>query len=183
MGSTHGQLEQAIFGGGCFWCQEAVFELVPGVVSVTNGYAGGSSPHPDYELVCTGKSGHIEVVKIQFDPAKVSFEDLLGVFFASHDPSSKDRQGADAGIQYRSVVFWVTPAQRDSLTKVIAQTEAKHGFRIVTESRAHADFPFWPAEDYHQHYFARHPDQAYCRMVIKPKVAHFVQDFKALLDV
>lgn len=178
MESQQAQLETAVFGGGCFWCQEAVFELVPGVVSVTNGYAGGTVPRPDYDLVCSGKSGHIEVVKIQFDPSLVAYRHLLTVFFSSHDPSSFDRQGADSGSQYRSVVFWTTEAQRAILEEAIRATEAKYRFTVVTERRSLADFPFWPAEDYHQHYFARHPDQSYCRMVIKPKLAHFLQEFK-----
>jgi len=169
-------LETAVFGGGCFWCQEAVFELVPGVISVENGYAGGRRPNPSYEQVCSGATGHIEVVRLQFDPQRVSFRELLRVFFASHDPTTMDRQGADAGSQYRSVVFWADDAQKAVLKNAMAEIETKQAIKIVTESRALADNPFWKAEEYHQHYFVQHPEQAYCRVVIRPKVAHYLAD-------
>lgn len=167
--------ESAVFGGGCFWCMEAVFQLVPGVLGVENGYAGGAKPNPSYEEVCRGDTGYIEVVRIRYDPARVGYRELLRVFFSSHDPSSIDRQGADAGPQYRSAVFWADETQRRILAEEIAAVEKERRIKVVTEARPLAAQPFWRAEEYHQDYFRKHPDQAYCRVVIKPKVDHYLQ--------
>ena len=165
--------EVATLGGGCFWCLEAVFELLRGVETVESGYAGGSVPKPTYEQVCSGRTGHAEVVQVTFDPAVLSYEDLLRVFFAIHDPTTLDRQGADVGPQYRSVIFTHTPAQQQSAEKVRDELTAAALFDrpIVTEIAACRDF--YRAEDSHQEYFRRNPTQPYCAAVVAPKVAKF----------
>lgn len=170
--------ETATLGGGCFWCVEAVFEGLRGVVSVRPGYSGGHLPDPSYEQVCTGRTGHAEVAQIEFDPSVLSFADLLEVFFAVHDPTTPDRQGHDRGSQYRSVIFCHDPAQRETAERVIAglvPDPAWEGGRVVTQV---VDFEaFYAAEDYHREYFRRNPDQGYCRVVIAPKVAKFLRRF------
>lgn len=170
--------ETATLGGGCFWCVEAVFEGLRGVVSVRPGYSGGHLPGPSYEQVCTGRTGHAEVAQIEFDPSVLSFADLLEVFFAVHDPTTPDRQGHDRGSQYRSVIFCHDPAQRATAERVIAglvPDPAWEGSRVVTQV---VDFEaFYAAEDYHREYFRRNPDQGYCRVVIAPKVAKFLRRF------
>lgn len=165
--------EQATFGGGCFWCLEAVFELVRGVDRVVSGYAGGSLPSPSYEQVCTGTTGHAEVVQITFDPAQVSFRDLLNIFFTTHDPTTLNRQGADVGTQYRSAIFYHDAAQKATAEEAIKELTAAGLWSnpIVTQI-APLDI-FYAAEDYHQGYFRAHPGQSYCRAVIDPKVAKF----------
>ena len=163
----------ATFGGGCFWCLEAVFELVRGVKSVVSGYAGGHVPNPTYEEVCGKQTGHAEVVQVTFDPAVVSFRDLLGVFFAYHDPTTLNRQGADVGPQYRSVVYTHDDEQKQITDEVIAELNASGVFPgpIVTEV---APLPtFYPAEDYHQGFYRGNPMQGYCRAVVAPKVQKF----------
>ena len=167
----------AVFGGGCFWCLDAVFRGLEGVVSVESGYAGGRTVNPTYEQVCGGRTGHAEVVKIVFDPSVISFRDLLKVFFTIHDPTTKDRQGNDVGTQYRSVVFAQTPEQRAETEAVIAELSQQRLWRdpIVTEV-ADAE-PYYPGEAYHQDYFAHHPAQAYCQAMIEPKVAKFRKTF------
>ncbi len=169
--------ETATLGGGCFWCLEAVYDQTRGVLDVVSGYAGGHVPNPDYETVCTGTTGHAEVVQITFDPQEIRFRDLLEIFFAIHDPTTLNRQGADVGTQYRSVIFYHDEAQRETARQVIAELEASQAFPnpIVTEvSPLDA---FYPAEDYHQEYFRRNPHQGYCRAVIAPKVAKFQKKF------
>jgi peptide-methionine (S)-S-oxide reductase len=161
--------EFAVFGGGCFWCLEAVFERVPGVRAVVNGYAGGHVDHPTYEEVCSHTTGHAEVVQIEFDPAAVTYEHLLEVFWEAHDPTSLNRQGADEGPQYRSVIFYLNAAQKAAAEKSEAAAQVQLSRPIVTQIEPLKQF--WPAEDYHQHYFAKHPDQGYCAFVIRPKVA------------
>ena len=161
--------EFAVFGGGCFWCLEAVFERVPGVVAVVNGYSGGHADQPTYEQVCSHTTGHAETVQIEYDPAKVSYEHLLDVFWDSHDPTTPNRQGADEGPQYRSVVFYLNEAQQAEAEKSKAAAQARYPDPIVTSIEPLKKF--WPAEDYHQHYFAQHPFQGYCALVIRPKVA------------
>jgi len=161
--------EFAVFGGGCFWCMEAVFERVPGVVAVVNGYSGGHLANPTYEDVCSHTTGHAEVVQIEYDPAKVSYEHLLDVFWDSHNPTTLNRQGADEGTQYRSVVFYFDEGQRAAAEKSKAAARARYPDPIVTEIVPLQKF--WRAEDYHQHYFAQHPNQGYCALVIRPKVA------------
>jgi peptide-methionine (S)-S-oxide reductase len=169
--------EVAVLGGGCFWCVEAVFLDLRGVKSVLPGYAGGHVDNPNYEQVCGKDTGHIEVARIEFDPAVLSFRDLLGVFFATHDPTTPGRQGNDVGPQYESAIFWQTEAQRDQAREVIDDLRAQNIFDapIVTEILPPAKF--WPAEDYHRNYFALHPEQGYCQFVIAPKVAKFRKSF------
>ena len=166
--------EFAVLGGGCFWCMEAVFERVPGVVAVVNGYSGGQVANPTYEEVCTHTTGHAEVVQIEFDPAQCSYEHLLDVFWNAHDPTSLDKQGADEGPQYRSVIFYLNGAQKAAAEKSKAAAQRELTRPIVTEIVPLQKF--WPAEDYHQHYFAKHPDQGYCAFVIRPKVMHLQQE-------
>jgi peptide-methionine (S)-S-oxide reductase len=158
----------ATLGGGCFWCLEAVFELLDGVKSVTSGYAGGHTPHPTYKQVCAGDTGHAEVIQIAFDPAKVSYEKLLETFWEIHDPTTLNRQGADVGPQYRSIILYHDEVQKQAAEK--SRREAAPRFRspIVTEIVPLTKFH--PAEQYHQDYFRNNPDQAYCAVVIKPKV-------------
>ncbi len=158
----------AVLGGGCFWCLEAVFELVPGVIDVENGYAGGKRLNPTYEEVSTGATGHAEVVRITFDPAKVSYAHLLDYFWKVHNPTTLDRQGADVGSQYRSVIFFADEGQRVAAQAAIAGIAKTYNDPIVTEL---LPLPrFYVAEDYHQDYFRKHPDAGYCRVVIAPKV-------------
>ncbi|MCS7040279.1 MAG: peptide-methionine (S)-S-oxide reductase MsrA [Caldilineales bacterium] len=169
--------EVATLGGGCFWCLEAVFDELQGVEDVVSGYAGGHVPNPSYEAVCTGRTGHAEVVQITFDPDIISYRDLLHVFFSIHDPTTRNRQGADVGPQYRSVIFYHSPEQKAVAEEVIAGLDAAGiwGRPIVTEVvpfRA-----FYPAEEYHQEYYRRNPFQGYCQVVIAPKVAKFRKQF------
>jgi len=165
--------EIAVLGGGCFWCLDAVFRELEGVVSVESGYAGGAGARPSYEAVCGGRTGHAEVVRVTFDPSVLSFRDLLGVFFAIHDPTTKDRQGHDVGSQYRSAIFAQTPEQRRTAEALVRELDAAKLWRapIVTEIADAA--PFWSAEAYHQDYFANNPAQPYCMGVVAPKVAKF----------
>jgi peptide-methionine (S)-S-oxide reductase len=169
--------ETAVLGGGCFWCLEAVFDELDGVRSVESGYAGGRSPNPSYEDVCSGGTGHAEVVRIAFDPSVLSFRDLLTVFFTIHDPTTRDRQGNDVGTQYRSVVFCQSPEQRATAESLVAELSAAKLWRdpIVTEIADAA--PFYEAERYHQEYFAGNPRQPYCAAVVAPKVAKFRKHF------
>ena len=163
--------ETATFGGGCFWCVEAVMQPLRGVRRVTSGYAGGHVENPTYREVCSGRTGHAEVAQVTFDPSEVSYRDLLHVFFATHDPTTLNRQGADVGTQYRSVVFYHDEAQREAAEAVIAELEAEGVFDrpIVTEVKPLE--AFYPAEDYHQDYFRQNPQAPYCQAVIAPKVA------------
>jgi peptide-methionine (S)-S-oxide reductase len=160
--------EQALLGGGCFWCLEAAYETMPGVLGVANGYAGGSLESPNYEQVCSGGSGHAEVVRITFDPKKLSYEAILELFWKIHDPTSLNRQGADVGEQYRSVIFYADEAQRAAAALSIVSAQAKLKAPIVTELLPAP--MFWPAEEYHQGYFRKHPGEGYCRIVIAPKL-------------
>jgi peptide-methionine (S)-S-oxide reductase len=166
-----GNPETATFGGGCFWCVEAVMLPLRGVRRVTSGYAGGRVKHPTYREVCSGRTGHAEVVQVEYDPAEVSYRDLLHVFFATHDPTTLNRQGADVGTQYRSVVFYHDDAQRAEAEAVIAELEAEQVFDRPIATEVKPLEAFYPAEDYHQDYFARNPAQPYCQAVIAPKVA------------
>ena len=179
---TSTPLGRATLGGGCFWCLDAVFRRLDGVADVVSGYAGGHVPDPSYEEVCDKRTGHAEVVQVVYDPRRISYADLLEVFFATHDPTTKDRQGGDVGPQYRSVVLAHDAAQRREAEATIARLERDGVFAdpIVTEV---ADLPaggpgrFWPAEAYHQDYYARHGRQPYCAFVIGPKVAKLRQKF------
>ena len=169
--------QTAVLGGGCFWCLEAVFDQLAGVQSVESGYAGGRGANPSYEAVCTGATGHAEVVRIRFDPAVLSFRDLLRVFFSIHDPTTRDRQGNDIGTQYRSVIFCQTPEQQSDAQAVIAELTAEEIWSapIVTEIAGAATF--YPAESYHQEYFERNGRQPYCQAVVAPKVAKFRKQY------
>jgi peptide-methionine (S)-S-oxide reductase len=165
--------EVATLAGGCFWCLDAVFRGLKGVEQVVSGYAGGTVPKPSYEAVCTGRTGHAEVVQVTFDPAVLSYRDLVAVFFGIHDPTTLNRQGADAGTQYRSAIYFHGPEQEQAAREVIAALEHERVFDapIVTEVAPATEF--YPAEEYHQDYFRRNPGQGYCRAVIAPKVAKF----------
>lgn len=173
--------EIAVLAGGCFWCLEAVYDDLNGVLSVESGYAGGKTAHPTYEQVCSGMTGHAEVVQVTFDPQIISFKELLQIFFTIHDPTTLNRQGADVGTQYRSAIFF-----RDEQQKMIAE-------QVITEFTSQKIWPnpivtevtpleaFYPAEAYHQEYFQRNPYQAYCQMIVAPKVAKFRQKFATRL--
>jgi peptide-methionine (S)-S-oxide reductase len=178
---TTNRTELATLGGGCFWCLEAVFLDLKGVERVVSGYAGGSVPNPSYEDVCTGRTGHAEVVQVTFDPAVLSYRDLLQVFFSIHDPTTLNRQGPDEGTQYRSAIFHHGPEQERVAREVIAELEGRGIWDspIVTEVTAAPSF--YPAEQYHQEYFRRNPGQGYCRVVIAPKVAKFRKEHLARL--
>jgi peptide-methionine (S)-S-oxide reductase len=172
--------EIAVFGGGCFWCTEAVFELVKGVISVTPGYAGGNLQNPSYQQVCTGRTGHAEVVRVEYDPAIVSYKDLLTVFFATHDPTTLNRQGADVGTEYRSVILYASQSQKQEADAFIRSlNESSSNRPIVTEVSPLERF--YEAEDYHREYFRKNPVAPYCQFVIDPKVAKLRQNLKALL--
>ncbi len=172
------ETKTAVFAGGCFWCTEAVFKTLRGVVSVAPGYSGGTVEHPTYEQVSSGTTGHAEAIKFEYDPALISYEDLLNVFFATHDPTTVDRQGNDVGPQYRSVVFYADEAQKAAADKFIAGLKAG-GLAVVTEVAPLT--VFWPAEDYHKNYYESHKDQPYCQIVIEPKLAKVKEKFAALL--
>jgi peptide-methionine (S)-S-oxide reductase len=169
--------EIATLAGGCFWCLEAVYDRLEGVESAVSGYMGGHPVNPTYEQVCQGNTGHAEVVCLTYDPAKVSFKDLLEVFFAIHDPTTLNRQGGDAGTQYRSAIFYHTPQQRADAEEIIARLNSAKLWEdaIVTELTPVSTF--YPAEDYHQEYFSRNPGQPYCQYVVSPKVAKFRKRF------
>lgn len=172
-----GQVELATLGGGCFWCLEAVYERVRGVTSVRSGYAGGSAERPTYQAVCSGTTGHAEVVQVAFDPGEISYREVLEIFFAIHDPTTLNRQGNDVGTQYRSAVFHHSDEQRRTALDTIAalDREGVWDAPIVTEV-ASLD-TFWEAEEHHQEYFRRNPYQPYCQVVVAPKVAKFRQRF------
>ena len=169
--------ELATLGGGCFWCLEAVFKDLKGVESVVSGYAGGEVPDPSYEQVCGGRTGHAEVVQIAFDPQVVTYRDLLDVFFTIHDPTTKDRQGADVGPQYRSIILHHSPEQKAAAEGAIAELEAKGVWHAPIVTELVPLETFYPGEDYHQDYFERNPRQRYCQIVIAPKVAKFRKEY------
>lgn len=164
-------------GGGCFWCLEAVFELVDGVTAVENGYCNGHTANPSYEQVCSGDSGHAEVVRVSFDDAQISLRELLEIFFTVHDPTTLNRQGNDVGTQYRSGIYFHDQAQAAVAREVLAELQAACGGRAVTELLPVASYSC--AEAYHQHYFAQNPDQGYCAFVVAPKVEKFRRSFQA----
>lgn len=173
-GQTNGQgKELATLGGGCFWCIEAIFEDIRGVSAAVSGYAGGHVPNPSYKQVCTGTTGHAEVVQVEFDPNVISYRDILEIFFGVHDPTTLNRQGADVGEQYRSVIFYHSPEQKRAAEETIRALGAAKAFRnpIVTQVEPFQEF--YPAEDYHQEYFKNNAWQPYCRVVIAPKVSKF----------
>ena len=166
-------------GRGCFWCTEAVFLRVKGVLGVESGYTNGPVVSPNYEQVCAGNTGHAEVVRVRFDTKVVSLEDLLQVFFTIHDPTTLNRQGADVGTQYRSGIYYTRPEQLGVIRQVVDEAQRAHGGKVVTEVQPEQNY--WPAEAYHQDYFANHPEQGYCAFVVAPKVDKFAKKFKELL--
>ncbi|EJL90782.1 methionine-S-sulfoxide reductase [Herbaspirillum sp. CF444] len=167
--------ETAILGGGCFWCLEAVYQQLKGVQHVESGYTGGHVNNPTYEQVCNGDTGHAEVVKLTFDPATISFREILEVFFTIHDPTTLNRQGNDVGTQYRSVIYYDSPVQRDTAKHIIAEMALVWDAPIVTELSPAGTY--YKAEDYHQNYFQQHPFQGYCAFVVAPKLAKFREVF------
>jgi peptide-methionine (S)-S-oxide reductase len=177
MGDETKRLETATLGGGCFWCLEAPFDQLRGVTDVVSGYAGGRVRNPSYREVCSGTTGHAEVVQVTFDPEQISYADILRVFFTLHDPTTLNRQGADVGTQYRSAVFYHTPEQKVAAGEVIREIEAAKLWPnpVVTEVTPFT--AFYPAEDYHQEYYANNPRQPYCQVVIAPKVAKFRKEY------
>ena len=169
--------EITTLAGGCFWCLEAVFDEVKGVESVESGYMGGTMANPSYEQVCSGKTGHAEVVQITFDPALVSFKEILEVFFVIHDPTTLNRQGSDAGTQYRSVIFYHSPEQKSQVEQVIKNLNGTHIWNSPIVTEVVPAQTFYRAEGYHQDYFLRNPDQPYCMAVVAPKVAKLRKHF------
>ena len=168
MNAEEKKTNRALVGGGCFWCVEAVYQTVPGILSATSGYAGGKVPNPTYEQVCTGRTGHAEVVQIEFDPAKISYEQVIDLFWKAHDPTTLNRQGADVGTQYRSIILYENEAQKAAAEKSKAAAQAHFKNPIVTEI-----VPlqvFYPAETYHQDFYDKNPDYPYSRAVIVPKL-------------
>jgi len=173
------KLEHTTLAGGCFWCLEAVYEQVDGVTAVESGYSNGQAVDPSYEQVCSGNTGHAEVVRLSFDPARISYREILEIFFAIHDPTSLNRQGNDVGTQYRSGIYFHGPQQEEVAREVLAEADAAHGGRVVTELAPVRNY--WPAEAYHRHYYANHPEQGYCAFVVGPKVEKFRKTFAARL--
>jgi peptide-methionine (S)-S-oxide reductase len=165
--------EIATLAGGCFWCLEAIYNELRGVDDVVSGYSGGSVANPSYEMICTGTTGHAEVVQLTFDPKVISFRQILQVFFTIHDPTTLNRQGPDAGTQYRSAIFYHSPEQKATVEQLIAELDASRVWDHPVVTKVSPFERFYPAEAYHQEYFKRNPDQAYCRIVIAPKIAKF----------
>jgi peptide-methionine (S)-S-oxide reductase len=170
------QTEFAYLGGGCFWCMEAEFQRIPGVKSVTSGFAGGHTENPSYEQVCTGATGHAEVTRIEFDPKVISYDKLLRWFWDAHDPTTLNRQGGDEGTQYRSIILYASEAQKSAAGKARAEAQKLFKSPVVTEIVALKKF--YPAEGYHQNYFNNNPDAGYCRVVIRPKVEKIEKKLK-----
>jgi peptide-methionine (S)-S-oxide reductase len=169
--------EQATLGGGCFWCLEAVFDKIEGVDRVVSGYTGGQAHDPNYRQVCTGATGHAEVVQVSFDPAKISYKEILELFFAFHDPTTRDRQGGDIGTQYRSAIFYHSPEQKRIAQDVIAALRDEAIFKDAIVTEVVPLTKFYPAEDYHQGYYEQNPTQPYCQAVISPKVSKLRKHF------
>lgn len=173
--------EIATFGGGCFWCMEAIFDGVRGVEKVESGYSGGKVPNPTYKEVCSGLTGHAEVVRIYFNPNTVSYEELLTIFFSVHDPTTLNRQGGDVGEQYRSVIFYHDEQQKKSAEKMIKELTERKIFSDPIVTQVVTEAPFYIAEDYHQNYYENNPSQSYCQLVINPKMKKFREQFKEKL--
>ena len=172
--------ETITLGGGCFWCVEAALRPLKGVLDAIPGYAGGHLDHPTYEAVSTGTAGHAEVVRVTFDPEVLPLEQLLEVFFAIHDPTQKDRQGADVGPQYRSIILYEDPAQLPAIEHALHKAQAQHARPVVTEVKPLERF--WPAEEYHHRYFEKHPEAPYCQAVVAPKVKKVLTAFRPLVE-
>lgn len=177
------ETEIATLAGGCFWCLEAIYDDIIGVTDVVSGYAGGGVPNPSYEQVCTGGTGHAEVVQLRFDPQQISFRELLGVFFSIHDPTTLNRQGHDVGTQYRSAIFFHSPEQQRAAQAVIAELSEQRAFAQPIVTQVVPFEQFYAAEGYHQEYFANNPNQPYCRAVVAPKVSKFRKSHAARLKV
>jgi len=177
-GNSHAAREIAVFGGGCFWCTEAIFQSLKGVSKVMPGYTGGTVPDPSYEQVCSGRTGHAEATRIEFDPREISYRDLLTVFFATHDSTTLNRQGNDIGTQYRSAIFVTTPEQQQQAEQFITELK-KDGVKATTTVQPLETF--YEAEDYHRDYYRKNQEQPYCQAVINPKLAKVKQRFVALL--
>ncbi len=171
----------AVFGGGCFWCTEAVFDELRGVLSVVSGYAGGKNKNPTYEQVCMGNTGHAEVIKIDYDDGQISFRDLMTVFFATHDPTTLNRQGNDVGTQYRSAIFYSDDQQKAEAAAFMKELDEAKTFKNSIVTTLEPLTEFYPAEDYHQKFFARNPFQGYCQYMIPPKITKLHKQFKELL--
>jgi peptide-methionine (S)-S-oxide reductase len=169
--ATSSAVAHATLGGGCFWCLEAVFERLQGVTDVRSGYTGGRRPNPTYDQVCSGATGHVEVIRVAFDPTVISYRELVEVFFAFHDPTTPNRQGPDVGTQYRSAIFAETTDQASEARAIITELEAARVFPGPIVTTVEPLDTFWPAEPYHHRYYQRHPEQAYCQAMIAPKVA------------
>ena len=174
------ELQTLVLGGGCFWCTEAVYVKVRGVTDVESGYSNGQVQRPSYEAVCTGETGHAEVVKLEYDPSQVTTRQLLEIFFVVHDPTQMNRQGNDSGTQYRSGIYYTTPEQKEEAEAIIRELDNDKAFAkpIVTEVKPLANY--WPAEEYHQDFFEKNPHQGYCMAVAAPKVAKFRKTFREL---
>lgn len=181
--NQRGALETATLGGGCFWCLEAVFDELEGVRSVESGYSGGSMANPSYEQVCTGRTGHAEVIQVTFDPAEISFRDILEVFFAFHDPTTLNRQGADVGTQYRSVIFYHSPEQKAAAQQVIQELESQKIWPNPVVTQLEPLQEFYLAEDYHQEYYRLNGQQPYCQIVISPKMKKLRELYRQRLKV
>lgn len=179
---TKKALKVATFGGGCFWCTEAVFLKLKGVEKVVSGYTGGSIKNPTYAQVCGGFTGHAEVIRIEYDPDEIKFEQLLDVFFHTHDPTTKNRQGADVGTQYRSSIFFHDEEQKEIAKKVIAELDKSGDFDDPIVTTLEEMKVFYPAEDYHQDYFAQNPNNPYCQAVVGPKVNKFMKRYKEMAE-
>ena len=177
MNNSTNHLELATLGGGCFWCTEAVFQMLPGVKSVTSGYAGGTTENPTYKQVCSGDTGHAEVIQVEYDPKVVSYEKVLDTFWDAHDPTTLNAQGPDTGSQYRSIILYSSDAQKAAAEKSKAEAQKHFSKPIVTQIVPLTKF--WPAEDYHQDYYRSNPNQPYCRAIIRPKVEKFEKKLKA----
>ena len=160
--------ETVVLGGGCFWCIEAVYDKVPGILSAVSGYAGGKTVNPSYEQVCAGGTGHAEVVKVEFDPSVISLQEVFALFFRAHDPTTLNRQGADIGTQYRSIILYNAPEQKTAAEEAVKQARRKYSEPLVTEIKSLDSF--FVAEEYHQHYYEKNPKGGYCRFVIRPKL-------------
>ncbi len=169
--------ETITLGGGCFWCTEAVFDRVKGVTDVESGYSNGQAVDPSYEEVCTGRTGHNEVIKVTFDPREITLDEILQIFFVVHDPTTLNRQGNDVGTQYRSGIYWNTPEQKQVVENMVSELDKQKAFSapIVTEIQEVKNY--WPAEAYHQEYFTQHPNQGYCAFAVGPKVEKFRKTF------
>jgi len=171
--SQETSLEVATFAGGCFWCIEAVFREVDGIEQVVSGYTGGSTPNPAYQQVCTGQTGHAEAVRVKFNPSKISYREILEIFFSVHDPTTLNRQGADVGTQYRSAIFYHNEQQKAIAEELIGELNGAKLWKNPIVTQVVPVNTFYPAEEYHQEYFSRHPEQSYCQVVISPKVSKF----------